>query len=177
MDIESAYRLIPVHPQDRPLQAVQWEGKIYIDLMLPFGLCLAAKIFNAVADTLSWYLQQSEISWVFHHLDDFVIIGAPHSPQYARSLVILDEICTILHIPMAAHKRDGPATHLVILGIENDKQVGELHLPADKLERLHSLLDQWGINWHVPTKTSSPSLASSITCAKRLDQEGPSCVG
>ena len=28
-DIESAYRIIPVHPQDRPLQAVGWNGKVY----------------------------------------------------------------------------------------------------------------------------------------------------
>ena len=38
VDIESVYRLIPVHPQDRLLQAVRWDGKLYIDLMLPFGL-------------------------------------------------------------------------------------------------------------------------------------------
>ena len=36
IDIESAYRLIPVHPQDRLLQAVQWDGQIYIDPMLAF---------------------------------------------------------------------------------------------------------------------------------------------
>jgi hypothetical protein len=27
-DIESAYCLVPVHPQDRPLQAVQWKDHI-----------------------------------------------------------------------------------------------------------------------------------------------------
>ena len=69
VDIESAYRLIPVHPQDRPLQAVQWEGKIYVDPMLPFGLRSAPKIFKAVADTLNWYLQQSGIPLVYHYLD------------------------------------------------------------------------------------------------------------
>ncbi len=38
MDIESAYRLVPIHPQDRILQVVEWEGEIYVDPMLPFGL-------------------------------------------------------------------------------------------------------------------------------------------
>ena len=59
MDIESAYRLIPVHPQDRPLhpqdrplQAMQWRERVYIDPMLPFGLRSAPKLFNAVADAL-----------------------------------------------------------------------------------------------------------------------------
>ena len=31
VDIESAYRLIPVHPHDRPLLAVQWDGRFYVD--------------------------------------------------------------------------------------------------------------------------------------------------
>ena len=38
IDIEAAYRLVPVHPQDHPLQAVRWKENTYIDLMLPFGL-------------------------------------------------------------------------------------------------------------------------------------------
>ncbi len=39
VDIESAYRLVPVHPDDRLLQAVAWQGSVYMDPMLPFGLC------------------------------------------------------------------------------------------------------------------------------------------
>ena len=34
VDIQSAYRLIPVHPQDRPLLTMRWEGQLYIDPML-----------------------------------------------------------------------------------------------------------------------------------------------
>jgi hypothetical protein len=52
VDIESAYRLIPVHPQDHPLQAMEWRGHLYVDPMLPFGLRSAPTIFNALADGL-----------------------------------------------------------------------------------------------------------------------------
>ena len=65
VDIESAYRLIPVHPQDRPLQAAVWDSQIFIDPMLPFGLRSAPKIFNAMADALNWYLHQS--AWYSQH--------------------------------------------------------------------------------------------------------------
>ena len=51
VDIESAYWLIPVHPEDWPLQAVQWREQIFVDPTLPFGLRSAPKIFNAVAAT------------------------------------------------------------------------------------------------------------------------------
>ena len=53
-DIKSAYRLVPVHPDDRPLLAMQWEGMVYVDTALPFGLRSAPKIFNALADALEW---------------------------------------------------------------------------------------------------------------------------
>ena len=51
IDIESAYRLILVHPHDCPLQAVQWKGKVYIDAMLPFGLRSAPKLFKVYSSS------------------------------------------------------------------------------------------------------------------------------
>ena len=62
IDIEAAYRIIPVQPQDIILQAVEWNNRIYMDLMLPFGLQSAPKIFNAIADALEWILHQQGIN-------------------------------------------------------------------------------------------------------------------
>ena len=123
---------------------MKWEGKIFIDAMLPFGLRSSAKIFNAVADALNWHLQQAGIPLSYHYLDDFVFIGPPHSSQCADSLTILDRECSTLSIPMAAHKREGPTTCLPVLGIVIDMVAGELRLPANKLVRLQALLQQWG---------------------------------
>ena len=41
VDIKSAYRIVPMHPSDKPdkhLLGMQWRGKFYVDLALPFGL-------------------------------------------------------------------------------------------------------------------------------------------
>lgn len=38
MDIQSAYRMVPVHPDDRHLLGMQWEGQSFIDTALPFGV-------------------------------------------------------------------------------------------------------------------------------------------
>lgn len=38
VDIESAYRLVTVHPNDRHPLGMEWSGSIYMDTMLPFGL-------------------------------------------------------------------------------------------------------------------------------------------
>ncbi len=58
-DIQSAYRLVPVHPR-----------QIYVDRMLPFGLRSAPKIFNAMA---------SRLEGVEHSLDDCGVVGPPES--------------------------------------------------------------------------------------------------
>ena len=144
VDIEAAYRLIPVRPHDCPLQAVRWGDHIFIDPMLPFGLRSAPKIFNAVADALHWYLNRKGITHVLHYLDDFIIIAEPDSPGCQRNLATLMQTCQELGVPIADHKTEGPATCLVYLGIEVDTVSGELRLPQDKLQRLQSLLGQWG---------------------------------
>ena len=92
--------------------------------MLPFGLRLAPKIFNAVADALNWYLHQCGIPHVLHYLDDFIIIGPPGSPICQESMSTLDRVCAELGIPIAEHKRDGPSTCIVFLGIEIDTIAG-----------------------------------------------------
>ena len=173
VDIESAYRLIPVHPQDRPLQAVRWGGQVFIDPMLPFGLRSAPKIFNAVADALNWLLHQRGIPHVLHYLDDFIIISPPRSSQGQESLALLRRLCRELGVPIAEHKTDGPTTCLVFLGIEIDTVAGQLRLPGDKLRRLQALLRQWG-DRKVCSHKGIESLVGSLNHACKVVRAGRS---
>ena len=132
VDIEAAYRQIPVHPQDCPLQALKWEGRFYVDPRHPFGLRSALKIFNAVAE---WVLTQAGIPCIRHYLDDFIIVSLPASPQCQQCLDILDSVCRALGVPMAVHKREGPTTCTIFLGIEVDTVAGELAGVPPWLER------------------------------------------
>ena len=38
MDFKDAYRVVPVHPQDHRLLGIWWDGGVYVDRSLPFGL-------------------------------------------------------------------------------------------------------------------------------------------
>ena len=60
-DIQEAYRMVPVHTEDQHLLGVRWDGTVYIDRVLPFGLRSAPKLFSAVADALQWILQRAYI--------------------------------------------------------------------------------------------------------------------
>ena len=173
VDIESAYRLIPVHPQDRPLQAVRWENQVFIDPMLPFGLRSAPKIFNAVADALHWCLHNQGIPLIRHYLDDFIILGPPNSLQCQKSLTTLLRVCQELGVPIASQKTEGPTTSLTFLGIRIDTVAGQLSLPEDKLCRLQACLQQWG-DRRVCSRRELESLVGLLNHACKVVRAGRS---
>ena len=58
VDIRDAYRLVPVHAEDRYLL----EAQFYVDLAFPFGLCFPPHppfIFNQFAEGWHWTLQHN----------------------------------------------------------------------------------------------------------------------
>ena len=143
LDIKSAYRLLPVHPIDRPLLGVAWQGKEFVDGMLPFGLRSAPKIFTAVADALEWVLRQNGVVYVDHYLDDFILFGPSGSSQCADALQRTLQICKRLGVPLAMEKLEGPVECITFLGIEVDTRSGTMRLPTDKLGRVQQALQEW----------------------------------
>ena len=77
IDVKSAYRIVPVHPDDRPPLGMLWQDRLYIDASLPFGLRSAPKLFNAIADALEWIARHLGVEFLWHYLDDFITIGRP----------------------------------------------------------------------------------------------------
>lgn len=143
VDIKSAFRLIPVHPADRHLLGMLWRNQIYIDGCLPFGLRSAPKLFNILADLVSWIAAQQGVSTILHYLDDFLLLGSPHSPECQQNLDTFIHLCSHLGIPLASEKIEGPSTSLPFLGINIDTSQMEIQLPEEKLARIQELLVQW----------------------------------
>ena len=143
IDMKSAYRLVPVHPDDRPLLACKWEGQVFVDSALPFGLRLAPKIFTAVADVIEWCFCEAGVRFVDHYLDDYIILGTPDAMESTKGLETVRTVARELGVPLAEDKCEGPATKLTFLGIEIDSISGVLHLPKEKLDRLNGTLAEW----------------------------------
>lgn len=143
IDIKSAFRLIPVWPQDRQFLGMHWNNLVYIDGVLPFGLRSAPKVFNAVADAIEWCVAHEGVEFLYHYLDDFAILGPPGSEACKQGLLILKRICAELGIPLTPEKEDGPTTIMKLLGIIIDTVRQELRLPEEKLKRLLDLLRTW----------------------------------
>ena len=141
-DIESAYRIVPVHPDDRQLLGMEWRGRLFVDAALPFGLRSAPKIFTALADAIQWIFEEEGIE-VLHYLDDFLIIGAPDSLECEQALERALARCAKLGIPIAVHKTERASTLICFLGIELDTVARTLRLPKEKLVRLRKEIRRW----------------------------------
>jgi hypothetical protein len=173
VDIRNAYRNIPVHPDDRWLLGMSWQGCIYIDTVLPFGLCSAPKIFNAVADALEWVVRERGVSQIYHYLDDFIILGPPGSEKCRGDLTTLLSWTDWLGFPVAEEKMKGPATRITFLGIEIDSEALQLRLPEGKLLALKELITSWrGRRWCL--KSELQSLAGKLQHACKVVRPGRS---
>ena len=143
IDIDSAFRNVPVNPHDRHLLGMLWKGRLYVDTVLPFGLRSAPKIFNALTQALQWIAVHRGVSYLDHFLDDFVTAGSKGTNECQDNLTQLVTTCAILNLPIALHKREGSTTCLTFLGIELDTEALDLRLPAEKLARLKLTISKW----------------------------------
>ena len=131
--------MIPVHPEDQHLLEVHWEGTVYIDRVLLFGLRSAPKLFSAVADALHWILHKKGIKKSLHYLDDFILVVGNHQMAVRQKDILLGTF-EELKVPIEQSKLEGPSTCLSFLGIEIDTTYLQLHLPSSKLSNLKETL-------------------------------------
>lgn len=143
-DIQSAFRIIPIHPHDWELLGMQWKGLYFFDTVLPFGLRSAHFLFNLLSDVLEWIIRNKlSITGVLHILDDFFIALPPPRSQCSTALCHLLTVVMDLDIPLASGKTFAPSTQLEFMGILLDSSQMEARLPDDKLNRLCSLVSAW----------------------------------
>ena len=100
---------MPVHPEDRLLLGMLWEGKVYVDTALPFGLRSAPLFFMVVATALLWIKQQKRVTNAISYIDDFLTAGAPNSPECQRNADLMHETCEEVGLPAEPEDED-PAT-------------------------------------------------------------------
>lgn len=142
-DLKAAYKHIPVHPEDRWLWGMEWNGGLYLDAVLSFGLRTAPTIFNAVAEALAFVIRMKGVEGMDHYLDDFTLVGKPRSQQCQRNLQLALATCEEAGFQVAPEKTEGPTTSLSLLGVELDSDRMELRLPQKKLLKLRDLVEKW----------------------------------
>ena len=134
-DIQNAFRIIPIRPQDYSLLGMRWRDSFYYDLCMPMGCSSSCKTFETLSTALEWIAQKKfNITLIIHLLDDFLMIAKSHTLCQDQLHSFLD-LCSFLGIPIAPDKTCGPANTLSFAGIELDSVSFEARLPLDKLDK------------------------------------------
>ena len=142
-DIKSAFRILPINPQDYHLLGIKWSGQYYYDKCMPMGCSSSCKTFETFSTAVEWIAQDKlGIANLIHLLDDFLLIHTTES-QCSRSLRLFLELCDFLGIPMAPEKTFGPSTILTFAGVELDTIRCESRLPEEKLLKCKQLIAEF----------------------------------
>ena len=139
-DIKSAFRLLPVHPDDFDLLGICVKGKFYYDRCMPMGCSIACSTFEKFSTFLEYCCRKVADSCnTLHYLDDFFFVGASES-ECKHLLRSFESMCERFGVPIAAEKTEGPVTKITFLGLEIDSVVGQVRVPQDKLLSLQALI-------------------------------------
>ena len=131
-DIKSAFRNIPIRPEDYPLLGMTWQEQFYFDKCMPMGCSSSCRTFEWFSTALEWVAQNKlGIQYILHILDDFLIIAHTAGLCEAQLTSFLD-FCKDLGVPMAPEKTIGLKTVLSFAGIELDTWKFEARLPQEK---------------------------------------------
>ncbi|RXN13000.1 poly [Labeo rohita] len=152
VDITSAFKVMPIHPDFWHLFGIRWKNEFYFAVRLTFGCQSSPKIFDTLSEAICWILSNNyNIPYLIHLLDDFLIVSPPDSVPAAHLLTI-QKLFSELGIPLAQDKTEGPSTSIEFLGINLDSQKFLASLPKEKIDR---------------TIVIASTLLTNTSCSKR----------
>jgi len=142
-DVRSAFRLLPVNPEDYPLLGFTFDNNYYFDMCVPFGCKSSCKLWEQLARFLNWRVQQycgDGSAAVHHYLDDFIFLGMPKTSRCQALMNKFIQLCHTLAIPLADEKMEGPSTVLIFLGLTIDTEKMEVRVPTVKIAKALTLV-------------------------------------
>ena len=142
-DISDAFKLIPISPDQWHLFCIKWRQCYYYYSRACFGARSSPVIFDTLSQAICWIaINEFNIQVILHLLDDFLTLDHP-TVDADRTMALMTLLFNRLNIPMAAHKTMGPCTVLEFLGIILDSDLMQARLPANKLERILTFIDDF----------------------------------
>nr|XP_055053787.1 uncharacterized protein LOC129438918 [Misgurnus anguillicaudatus] len=171
VDITSAFKVMPIHPDWWHLFGVRWHEKYYFAVRLTFGCKSSPKIFDMLSEAICWILSNNyAIPYLIHLLDDFLIISPPDAIPAAH-LITVQNVFSKLGVPIAQEKTSGPDTSIEFLGINLDTIKFQASLPKEKIDRI-ILVSSTHLDSPNCSKRELLSLLGHLNFAMRIIPQG-----
>lgn len=139
-DLSRAYRQIPVDPQDYNLLCIQWDGNVFFDTVLPFGLRSAAMMCQRVTSGVAFICLEHDFH-VLNYLDDFA--GVEVSDRANQAFEFLGSILASLGLGESEAKAVAPTTSIEFLGIRFDTMSMTMEVTPRRLSQTISEVSCW----------------------------------
>ncbi|MBV2113440.1 MAG: hypothetical protein KUF82_21005 [Candidatus Thiodiazotropha sp. (ex Ctena orbiculata)] len=142
-DIKSAFRLLPVSVLDFDQLGFQFDGKFYFDKAMPFGCSIACQTWELFSTFLEFCVaRQSSVGKLLHYLDDFLFGGKKGTNQCASIMAVFQDKMTLLGVPVASEKTEGPTTKICFLGLEIDSEEMVIRIPKSKIDEITQKIEE-----------------------------------
>jgi hypothetical protein len=102
-DIEHAFRIIPIHPDDHHPFLFQSENAIYVDTVLAMGCASSGRIFEAFSDALAWIAREKLGIHSVHYLGNF-LLGSVSEQVGNLQLNQFPDMCSDIEVPISSRK-------------------------------------------------------------------------
>lgn len=169
-DLKSAFKIIPIHPDDHHKLGLFIFGKYYYDVTLPMGAASACQIFEAFSTALEAIHIFDTNQLTVHYLDDFFFVDA-NTLLALQNKSAFDDLCLDIGVPQALEKMTLPDTLTEFLGISLDSLNWVASLPDSKLQSYMSdlgvlLLEKQVTRQHLQSVIGKLSFAASVVPAR-----------
>lgn len=146
VDIQAAYRAVPVKPSHRKYLGLRWNlsGRdLYLtDNRLCFGMSTGPCYFNMVSCFIANTLRRDFNINVIQYLDDFCLVSAREDDAQVAQWTTVKFI-RHLGFHIAWRKVASPATCVTYLGVEIDTSRMELRLPMEKVNKFKRFVSRF----------------------------------
>lgn len=132
--------MTPIRPDQQHLFCLFWEGLVYLDRAVCFGMSSSAGIFGAVADMLVAIYRASGFPTLLKWVDNFFAIRLP-GEHWSEDDVV--KVSASLGVPWAHEKMRPFASRQRYIGFDWDLGKKTVSLPFKKLESITSLVKMW----------------------------------
>ena len=139
-DISAAYHLTPIRPDQQQHLCVFWNGLVYVDRAIMFGLASSAGVFGSIADMLIAIYKAAGFTSILKWVDDFFVIRLPDQTWTEQEFMDLTAFCGV---PWSIKKMRPLATVQRYIGFDWNLESRTVALPAEKLSKSLALLDTW----------------------------------
>lgn len=169
IDLQAAYRSVPIHPDNYEATGIQWTFKgdsqptFLFDSRLPFGSNKGPGHFHRLSQAIRRGMKRKGFSGIVAYLDDF-FIAAPTYEDCKYWMLVLLRLIRKLGFYISYKKVVGPTQRITFLGITIDTKNNTLTLSDDKIKHLKQQLIDFQSKKRA-SKQQLQSLAGSLNYA------------